>query len=271
MLLATEYGASKVYMPSYTFSSTANAFLRAGFDLTFVDINPSPMAAGLAEFEAADPPPGSVIMPVHYVGDLGETDLLATWAADRGVLLAEDAAEAPGSRLGVTEAGTFGALRAISFHYTKECACLTGEERCISTTPRSSRTPPMCGSGAPTARPSYGVRWTSTRGWRSDRPSREPNSRPLSCWQVSRSSTRSPRLAAWCGMCIPVVSPDWRSAALYAPPLPVRGRQLTTDTSCALSRLPRPRHSGWICPRRASTCTRTTCHSTIRRWVSASV
>jgi len=119
MLLATKHGASKAYLPSFTFSSTANAFVRAGYDLEFVDIDPTTMAAGLPEFQAADPPPGSVIMPVHYVGDLGDTDLIATWATERGLFMAEDAAQALGSSIGNRQAGTFGSMGAISFHYTK--------------------------------------------------------------------------------------------------------------------------------------------------------
>ena len=58
-------------------------------------------------------------MPVHYVGDLGDTDLIATWAVERGLFIAEDAAQALGSSIGDRQAGTFGSMGAISFHYTK--------------------------------------------------------------------------------------------------------------------------------------------------------
>ncbi len=119
MLLAAATGTTRVFMPSYTFSSTANAFLRAGYDLTFVDIDPGRMDAGVSQFEAADPPEGSVIVPVHYAGDPGEIDLLETWAAERGIHVIEDAAQALGSRIGGAHAGTFGTAGVISFHHTK--------------------------------------------------------------------------------------------------------------------------------------------------------
>lgn len=119
MLLAAEYGATRAYMPSYTFSSTANAFLRAGYDVEFVDIDPTTMNAGVAEFAAADPAAGEVIVPVHYAGNPGEIDRLAEWAAERGIHVVEDAAQSLGSRIGDRSAGTFGALAAISFHFTK--------------------------------------------------------------------------------------------------------------------------------------------------------
>lgn len=119
MLLATEHQATKAYMPSYTFSSTANAFLRAGFDVEFVDIDPATMNAGVAEFGAASPEAGSVVVPVHYAGNPGEIDRLAEWAAERRLHVVEDAAQSLGSRIGDRSAGTFGALAAISFHFTK--------------------------------------------------------------------------------------------------------------------------------------------------------
>ena len=119
MLLAVEHGATRAYMPSYTFSSTANAFLRAGFEIEFVDIDPATMNAGIAEFAAADPEAGSVIVPVHYAGNPGEIDRVADWASEHRLHVVEDAAQALGSRIGTQSAGTFGALAAISFHFTK--------------------------------------------------------------------------------------------------------------------------------------------------------
>lgn len=126
MLLSAAHGATKAYMPSYTFSSTANAFLRAGFDVEFVDIDPATMSAGIAEFAAAEPAEGGVIVPVHYAGNPGEIDRLAEWAAERGLHVVEDAAQSLGSWVGNRSAGTFGALAAISFHFTKNIHCSLG-------------------------------------------------------------------------------------------------------------------------------------------------
>ncbi|HEX9855272.1 MAG TPA: DegT/DnrJ/EryC1/StrS family aminotransferase [Acidimicrobiia bacterium] len=119
MLLAAERGAGKVFMPSFTFSSTANAYLRAGYELEFVDIDPATMSPGTAEFAAAAPPRGSVVVPVHYAGNPGDIDEIEAWANTGGILVAEDGAQSFGSALGGRWAGTFGPVAAISFHYTK--------------------------------------------------------------------------------------------------------------------------------------------------------
>jgi dTDP-4-amino-4,6-dideoxygalactose transaminase len=119
LVLASTRGAGRVLMPSYTFSSTANAYVRAGYDLEFVDIDPETMSAGLTEFQAAGPSPGCVIVPVHYAGNPGEIDAIAEWAAESGLVVAEDAAQALGSSLAGVAAGAFGPLAAMSFHFTK--------------------------------------------------------------------------------------------------------------------------------------------------------
>jgi dTDP-4-amino-4,6-dideoxygalactose transaminase len=119
MVLASVHGAQRVFMPSYTFSSTANAFIRAGYDVEFIDVDPATMSPGLAEFAATNAPPNSVVVPVHYGGNPGEVDAIAAWAADRGVWVVEDAAQSLGAKIGGRDAGTFGSLGAVSFHFTK--------------------------------------------------------------------------------------------------------------------------------------------------------
>lgn len=119
MLLATVHGANRVFMPSYTFSSTANAFLRSGYQLEFIDVDRETMSVGFDDVAATSAPANSVLVPVHYAGNPGEVDRIAAWASDRGVWLVEDAAQALGVRLGTLSAGAFGTLGAISFHFTK--------------------------------------------------------------------------------------------------------------------------------------------------------
>ncbi len=119
MVLQAVHGADQVFMPSYTFSSTANAFIRAGYDVQFIDVDPQTMSPGLAEFVATDAPANAVVVPVHYAGNPGEVDAITEWAEDRGVWVVEDAAQSLGSTIGDRHAGTFGTLAAVSFHFTK--------------------------------------------------------------------------------------------------------------------------------------------------------
>jgi len=119
MLLKAVRGADKVFMPSYTFSSTANAFLRSGYDLEFLDVDPETMNIGLEHVIAADPPAGSVVLPIHYAGNPGEIDDITSWAAERGIWVVEDAAQALGSQIDGRWAGSLGVMAAISFHFTK--------------------------------------------------------------------------------------------------------------------------------------------------------
>ncbi|MBU1492455.1 MAG: DegT/DnrJ/EryC1/StrS family aminotransferase [Actinobacteria bacterium] len=119
MVLKAARGATRVLMPSYTFASTANAYLRSDYDLEFLDIDPATMNMPLSQVVAAGPAAGSVILPIHYAGHLGEIDAYSSWASEHGMLLVEDAAQALGSSLEGRWAGTFGALAAISLHFTK--------------------------------------------------------------------------------------------------------------------------------------------------------
>ena len=119
MVLASSRGANRAFMPSYTFSSTANAFLRAGYELEFLDIDPMTMSLPLSEVVAADIPPNSVIVPVHYAGNPGDVAQISSHATATGTWVVEDAAQALGAGRGGASAGSFGALSAISFHFTK--------------------------------------------------------------------------------------------------------------------------------------------------------
>jgi len=119
MVLSAVHGADRVFMPSYTFSSTANAFLRAGYGLEFIDIDPATMNVGFDDVAGTNAEANSVVVPIHYAGNPGEIDRIAEWAEERGVWVVEDAAQALGARLNGKNAGAFGAMAAISFHFTK--------------------------------------------------------------------------------------------------------------------------------------------------------
>ena len=118
-LLAELGPGDEVIMPSYTFSSTANAFVLRGAVPVFVDIHPDTLNLDERLVEAAVTPRTRAIVAVHYAGVACEMDALADIAQRRGLMLIEDAAQAYGSRWRGRPLGTLGALGCLSFHETK--------------------------------------------------------------------------------------------------------------------------------------------------------
>ena len=83
----------EVILPSYTFSSTANAFVLAGATLVFVDIRPDTMNIDETKIEAAITDRTKVIAPVHYAGVACEMDAIMDIARRHGLMVVEDAAQ----------------------------------------------------------------------------------------------------------------------------------------------------------------------------------
>lgn len=109
----------EVIMPSYTFVSTANAFvLRAGVPV-FVDIRPDTLNIDEAKIEAAITPRTKAIVPVHYGGVSCEMDTIMEIALRNRLLVIEDAAHALMSTYKGKPVGSIGHLAAVSFHETK--------------------------------------------------------------------------------------------------------------------------------------------------------
>jgi len=108
----------EVILPSFTFVSTANAFLTRGARLKFVD-NDRYGNIDLESCESAMTPKTKAVLAVHYGGNSADMDALTTLCRSRGVHLIEDAAQAIGSRFKARPLGTFGTLGCISFHDTK--------------------------------------------------------------------------------------------------------------------------------------------------------
>lgn len=109
----------EVIMPSYTFVSTANAFVLRGAVPVFVDVRPDTINLDETLVEAALTQKTRGIVAVHYAGVACEMGALMEIATRRNLWLAEDAAQALGSTYHGKPLGTFGALGAISFHETK--------------------------------------------------------------------------------------------------------------------------------------------------------
>jgi dTDP-4-amino-4,6-dideoxygalactose transaminase len=118
-LLADVGPGDEVIMPSYTFVSTANAFVLRGAVPVFVDIRPDTLNLDEKRIEAAITDRTRAIVPVHYAGVGCEMDTIAAIAARHELLVIEDAAQAVMSTYKGRPLGGIGDLAAISFHETK--------------------------------------------------------------------------------------------------------------------------------------------------------
>lgn len=109
----------EVILPSYTFSSTANAFVLAGARLVFVDIRKDTMNIDETKIEAAITEKTRVIVPVHYAGISCEMDTIMDIAKRNHLMVVEDAAQGVMSTYKGRSLGTIGDFGCYSFHETK--------------------------------------------------------------------------------------------------------------------------------------------------------
>lgn len=109
----------EVIMPSYTFVSTANAFVLRGAKIVFVDIRPDTMNIDETKIEAAITDKTVAIVPVHYAGVACEMDKIMELADKYNLFVIEDAAQAMMCEYKGKPLGTIGHLGAFSFHETK--------------------------------------------------------------------------------------------------------------------------------------------------------
>lgn len=118
-LLARVEPGDEVIMPSYTFVSTANAFVLRGAVPVFVDVRVDTFNLNEALVEDAVTSKTKAIVPVHYAGVACEMDAILEIARRKGLLVIEDAAQGVGSLYKKRHLGTIGDLGAYSFHETK--------------------------------------------------------------------------------------------------------------------------------------------------------
>ncbi len=109
----------EVIMPSFTFVSTANAFVLRGGVPVFVDIRPDTLNIDEKLIEAAITPKTKAIVVVHYAGVACEMDTIMAIAQHHGLPVLEDAAQALMSTYKGRRLGSIGALGTLSFHETK--------------------------------------------------------------------------------------------------------------------------------------------------------
>lgn len=109
----------EVIMPSYTFVSTADAFVLRGAKAVFVDIRPDTMNIDETKIEAAITKKTKAIVPVHYAGVACEMDTIMDIARRHNLLVIEDAAQGVMSTYKGKALGTIGDYGCYSFHETK--------------------------------------------------------------------------------------------------------------------------------------------------------
>ncbi len=109
----------EVIMPSYTFVSTANAFVLRGAKIVFVDIHPDTMNIDASLIEAAITEKTKAIVPVHYAGVGCDMQAINFIAQRHNLFVIEDAAQGMMARYEDKLLGTLGHMAAFSFHETK--------------------------------------------------------------------------------------------------------------------------------------------------------
>lgn len=118
-ILANIQPGDEIIMPSYTFVSTANAFVLRGGIPVFVDIRPDTLNIDETLIEAAITPRTKAIVPVHYAGVACEMDTIMDIARRHKLLVIEDAAQGIMSTYKGRPLGSIGQMGAYSFHETK--------------------------------------------------------------------------------------------------------------------------------------------------------
>ena len=118
-LLADIKPGDEVIMPSYTFVSTANAFVLRGAAVVFVDVRPDTMNIDEKLIEDAVTERTRAIAPVHYAGVGCEMDVIMDIAKRHHLMVIEDAAQGIMASYKGKPLGTFGEFGCFSFHETK--------------------------------------------------------------------------------------------------------------------------------------------------------
>lgn len=126
MLLLDIHAGDEVILPSFTFSSTANAVVLRGAIPVFADIEPHTQCIDPNSVAKLITARTRAILPVHYAGMSCEMTSLCDLAKEHSLAIIEDAAQTIGSSLNDKALGTFGVLGALSFHDSKNISCGEG-------------------------------------------------------------------------------------------------------------------------------------------------
>ena len=118
-LLCRIQSGDEVIMPSFTFVSTANAFVLRGATPVFVDIRPETLCMDETTLKAALTSKTKAVVPVHYAGNAPNIEAVQSFSAAHDLKMIEDAAQALLSDYHGKSLGTWGHLGTLSFHETK--------------------------------------------------------------------------------------------------------------------------------------------------------
>ena len=118
-LLAKVGPGDEIIIPSFTFVSTANAFVLRGATPVFVDIREDTLNLDERLLPAAITPRTRAIVPVHYAGVACDMDPILALARENKLMVVEDAAQGYGAAYKGRALGTMGALGCLSFHVSK--------------------------------------------------------------------------------------------------------------------------------------------------------
>jgi len=129
----------EVIVPSFTFVSTVNAFVRQGAKPVFVDIRPDTMNLDETLIEDAITERTKTIWPVHYAGVGCEMERIMSIARGYDLLVVEDAAQGVDAFYNGRALGSIGHLGTYSFHETKNCTSGRGGALCINHPPFAER------------------------------------------------------------------------------------------------------------------------------------
>lgn len=116
----------EIIVPSFTFPSTANAFIRQGANLVFADSRIDHPGMDENRMESLITNKTRAIVPVHYAGVACDMDKIIKIAEKHGLFIIEDAAHSFGSSYKSKPLGSFGQLACLSFHQSKNLQCEAG-------------------------------------------------------------------------------------------------------------------------------------------------
>jgi dTDP-4-amino-4,6-dideoxygalactose transaminase len=116
----------EVIVPSFTFVSTANAFVLRGAKPVFADVRPDTLNLDETQLPSLITPRTKAIVPVHYAGVACEMDAIMPIAQEHNIAVVEDNAHGLFGRYKGQYLGTFGCLATQSFHETKNITCGEG-------------------------------------------------------------------------------------------------------------------------------------------------
>lgn len=121
----------EVIVPALTFVASANAVTYTGATPVFADVDPASWTIRIEEIERLLSPRTKAILPVDLYGHMAPLAEIEAIAADRGLWVVEDAAEAHGAAIGERRAGAWGTVSAFSFYANK--IITTGEGGMVTT------------------------------------------------------------------------------------------------------------------------------------------